>query len=63
MAPPDKAPGKDKIPNRLLKLAEDSLAPMLTILFNKSINIKCCPAKFKKSITVALRKPSKDNYS
>jgi hypothetical protein len=63
VAPPDKAPGKDELPNRILKLATDLLAPRLTTLFNKSIDMKYCPAKFKKSITVALQKPGKDNYS
>jgi exonuclease III len=63
MAPPDKAPGEDDIPNRLLKLATDNLAPILTVLFNKSMDMKYCPLQFKKSITVALRKPGKDDYS
>jgi hypothetical protein len=27
------------------------------------MGMKYCPAKFKMSITVALRKPGKDNYS
>lgn len=63
LAPPDKAPGEDENPNRILKLATDLLAPLFTILFNKSMDMKYCLAKFKKSITVALRKPGKDDYS
>ena len=63
LAPPDKAPGEDENPNRILKLATDLLAPLFTFLFNKSMDMKYCPTKFKMSITVALRKPGKDDYS
>jgi hypothetical protein len=58
----DKAPGEDENLNRILKLATDLLAPLFTLLFNKSIDIKYYPAKFKMSIIVALRKPGKDDY-
>jgi hypothetical protein len=63
LAPLNKALSEDELPNRVLKLATDLLAPRLTTLFNKSINMKYCLAKFKKSITVAFRKPGKDDYS
>jgi hypothetical protein len=63
LAPLDKALSEDELPNRVLKLATDLLAPRLTTLFNKSIDIKYCLAKFKKSITIALQKPGKDDYS
>jgi hypothetical protein len=63
LAPLDKAPGEDEIPNRLLKLATDLLAPIFTILFNKSMDIKYYLAKFKKLIIVVLRKPGKDDYT
>jgi hypothetical protein len=58
----DKALGEDELPNRILKLATDLLALILTTLFNKLINIRYCLAKFKKSIIVALKKPGKDDY-
>jgi hypothetical protein len=63
LAPLNKVPSKDKLPNRVLKLTTDLLAPRLTTLFNKSINMKYYLAKFKKSITIALRKPGKNDYS
>ncbi len=61
--PPDKAPGEDEIPNRVLKAAAETLRPIYTKLFNLSIQLQHCPARFKKSITVALRKPGKSDYS
>lgn len=63
IAPPDKAPGEDGIPNRVLKAAVIVLTPTLTNIFNASVRLKYCPTQFKKSITVALRKPGKDDYS
>jgi len=63
MAPPDKAPGEDGMSNRILKAAAKELIPIYMVLFNKSIQLKYCPTRFKKSITVALRKPGKDDYS
>ena len=58
----DKALGENKLLNRILKLATDLLALILTTFFNKLINIKYCSTKFKKSIIIALKKPGKDNY-
>ena len=37
--------------------------PLLSEIFNKSIQLKYCPEAFKQSITVVLRKPDKDNYT
>lgn len=62
-APPDKAPGEDQIPNRILKAAQELLVPVLTTVFNSSLNMQYCPKAFKKSITVALRKPGKSDYT
>jgi hypothetical protein len=59
----NKAPKEDKNPNRILKLITNLLAPFFTLLFNKLIDIKYYPAKFKVLIIVALKKLGKDNYS
>jgi hypothetical protein len=56
-APPDKAPGEDQLPNSVLKLASEALIPLITRVFNRSIDIGYCPAAFKRSVTVVLRKP------
>jgi hypothetical protein len=58
----NKALREDKLLNRILKLATDLLALILITLFNKLINIRYCLAKFKKLITIALKKLRKDNY-
>ena len=58
----DKALGEDKLPNKILKLATDLLAPILITFFNKLIDMRYCLIKFKKSIIVALKKQGKDNY-
>jgi hypothetical protein len=63
MVPQDKAPGEDQIPNRILKAAQESLVPILTTVFNSSLNLQYCPKAFKKSITVSLRKPGKSDYT
>jgi hypothetical protein len=39
------------------------LVPILTTVFNSSLNIQYCPKAFKKSITVALQKPGKSDYT
>jgi ribonuclease HI len=62
-APPDKAPGGDTFPNRVLKATGTLLIPWLTIIFNASLTLEYCPEHFKGSITVVLRKPGKDDYS
>ncbi|RFU23573.1 hypothetical protein B7463_g12765, partial [Scytalidium lignicola] len=61
--PPDKAPGGDGIPNRVLKAVATELAPVLKSVFNASLRLGYCPEHFKKSVTVILRKPSKPDYS
>lgn len=49
MVPPNKAPGEDQIPNRVLKIAQESHVPILTTVFNSSLDLQYCPEAFKKS--------------
>jgi ribonuclease HI/endonuclease/exonuclease/phosphatase family metal-dependent hydrolase len=60
---PDKAPGPDQIPNRVLQLAADMIATPLTNLFNNCLEEGHYPRPFKNSTTVALRKPGKSDYA
>ena len=62
-APASKAPGSDKIPNTILKLLRQDIAPLLHYFFNSSLMCGYYPTKLKESVTIALRKPGKDNYS
>ena len=62
-APASKAPGRDKIPNTILKLLRQDIAPLLHHLSNSSLIRGYYPTKLKESVTIALRKPGKDNYS
>jgi hypothetical protein len=39
------------------------LAPIFTVLFNKSMDIKYYLIKFKKLIIIVFKKPGKDNYA
>jgi exonuclease III len=59
----DKAPGPDKIPNRILKNIETWLIPHLLIVFNASFRIGYHPKAWKASITLALRKHNKSDYT
>ena len=61
--PPDKAPGPDNIPNRILKMGSLIIVPHLTRIFEWSIKLGYCPEHFRKSTTIVLRKPGKDNYT
>ena len=62
-AAPNKAPGTDDIPNAILHQTVDILLPSLHKLFNACLQQGYCPAHFKESITVVLRKPGKDDYT
>ncbi|KFZ04770.1 hypothetical protein V502_09996, partial [Pseudogymnoascus sp. VKM F-4520 (FW-2644)] len=62
-AAPNKAPGTDDITNGVLHQTLDILLPSLHKLFNACLQLGYCPAHFKETITVALRKPGKDDYS
>ena len=39
------------------------IAPLLTAVFNKCLELQYCPPTFKDSITVVLRKPGKSDYA
>ena len=62
-ATPNKAPGTDDITNGILHQVLDILLPSLHKLFNACLQQGYCPAHFKETITVALRKPGKDDYT
>ena len=62
-AAPNKAPGTDDINNGILHQTLDTLLPSLHRLFNACLQLGYCPAHFKETITVALRKPGKDDYT
>lgn len=62
-AAPNKAPGTDDITNGILHRTLDILLPSLHKLFNACLQLGYCPAHFKETITVALQKPGKDDYS
>jgi hypothetical protein len=60
---PLKAPSPDGIANKALQAGGAQLAPHLTRVFNQSLHLGYCPAHFRESTTVVLRKPGKDNYT
>jgi hypothetical protein len=62
-AAPNKAPGTDNIPDGILHQTIGILLPHLHRLFNACLQIGYCPAHFRESITVVLRKPGKDDYT
>jgi hypothetical protein len=59
---PDKAPGPDSIPNRLLRECRDVLAEPLAKLFGDCLQRSYHPKPFRHSRTVVLRKPQKPMY-
>jgi hypothetical protein len=62
-ASPLKAPGPDGIANKALQTGTAQLATHLTRIFNQSLHLGYCPAHFRESTTVVLRKPGKDDYT
>ena len=60
---PDKAPGPDAIPNRALKLGREVLAPYLAPIFTASLRLGFFPQIGSHSITLALRKEGKEDYT
>jgi len=61
--PPLKAAGPDGIINRVLHIAASQVAPHLKRIFNWSLRLGYCPAHFRRSTTIVLRKPGKDDYT
>jgi hypothetical protein len=59
---PDKTPGPDSIPNRLLRECRDVLAEPLAKLFGDCLRRSYHPKPFRHSRTVVLRKPQKPMY-
>jgi exonuclease III len=59
----DKAPGEDQIPNRVLQKVQEWLIPRLIIVFNASLRNGYHPSNWKRAITLAYRKPGKDDYT
>lgn len=60
--PPDKAPGPDGIPNRVLRECRGPLSQPLASLFQECLEMSYHPAPFRHSNTVVLRKPQKPCY-
>ena len=53
---PDKAPGSDGIPGRILKETAQQIAPSLTLLFNKSLHSAVVPDEWKLASAVPVFK-------
>lgn len=58
----DKAPGDDGVTNRILKLAEPTIAPALADLFNSSVSLKFAPDTMKTTVTCVVKKADKEDY-
>lgn len=55
----DKAPGLDRISNRILKACAEKLLELLTPLFQACINQAYHPQAFKTANTITMKKPGK----
>lgn len=62
-AVPKKQPGEDGIPNEILHWALDIILEPLEKVFNASFQLGHYPSQFRKSVTIALRKPGKETYA
>jgi hypothetical protein len=60
---PDKAPGPDEIPNRVLKNMLPVIETHLQILMQASLRLGYFPKAFKRTTMVILRKPSRPDYT
>jgi hypothetical protein len=60
---PDKAPGPDGIPNRVLQEFAGEASALLTRLFQAYLDHSVHPDHFKQATTVILRKPEKADYT
>src|SRR6202007_501717 len=61
--PNGKAPGLDGIPNEILKALPPEFAPVLAQAMSTRLAGGTLPSRFKESITIALRKEGKKDYS
>ena len=60
---PDKAPGIDGIPNRMLQLVVKKWGAYFTHLFQACVNLNYHPKYFKKANTVVVKKPLKEGIT
>jgi len=60
---PDKAPGPDEIPNRVLQHALPDIEHHLQKLMQASLEMGYFPKAFKETTTIVLRKPGKPDYT
>ena len=60
---PDKAPGPDEIPNRVVKLVYEVAVRELIELFTACLRIGYYPKEFRRAITIVLLKLGKSDYS
>jgi exonuclease III len=60
---PDKTPGPDGIPNRVIKLVCAQKGEEIARLFTACLRLGYHPTAFKTASTVVLRKPGKPNYA
>jgi hypothetical protein len=60
---PDKAPGPDQIPNRVIHILARQRITLLKTLFQACWNLSYHPIAFHKAISVFLRKPGKGDYT
>ena len=60
---PNKAPGPDKVSNRVLQHALPNIERHLQLLMQASLDLGHFPRPFKETRTVVLRKPGKPDYT
>lgn len=60
---PDKAPGDDSLPNRVIKLLASVIGEQLRRLFSACLKVGHHAEAFRRAITVVLRKPGKTTYT
>ena len=58
----DKAPGSDDIQFKVLKEAAPVIGPLLTQLYNASLQFHYWPACWKEATVIVIRKPGKKDY-
>ena len=58
---PYKAPGLSGIPNQILHIFIQQLVSFLSRIFNACFKLGYCPAVFKESTIIVLKKPESDN--